>query len=92
MDKPLGKASEKELGKETNSTQMDSANKATLNKRRKKPIKPEGFKEFESLAKGIIEADGASYYQWLHEQHQEIILNFNVKNHEQVTEVAKKGE
>ena len=48
--------------------------------RLKKPIKPTGFKEFEALTKEIVEASDGYYYERLHKQHQEIILNFNVLN------------
>gem|GEM_PF-1910265 len=75
----------------TKESDESSSSKAS-SKRRRRPVKPEGFKEFEELAKGIIEADGSSYYEWLHERHQEIILNFNVSNQKQITNVAKKGE
>ncbi|TFJ91556.1 hypothetical protein [Lentibacillus salicampi] len=70
----------------------ETSKKASSSKRSRRPVKPEGFKEFETLAKGIIEADGSSYYEWLHERHQDIILNFNVSNQKQITNVAKKGE
>ncbi|WP_449354687.1 hypothetical protein ACUL41_17870 [Virgibacillus natechei] len=66
--------------------------KESSSKKRRKPVKPDGFKEFEELAKEIIEADGSSYYAWLHERHQEIILNFNVSNQKKITDVVKKGE
>ncbi|HLR42810.1 MAG TPA: hypothetical protein VK067_06130 [Pseudogracilibacillus sp.] len=59
--------------------------------KKKKPAKPTGFKEFETLAKEIVEANDGSYYEWLHKQHQEIILNFNVHNRKQITEVAKQS-
>ncbi|WP_010529063.1 hypothetical protein [Lentibacillus jeotgali] len=70
----------------------ETSKKASSSKRSRRPVRPEGFKEFEALAKGIIEADGSSYYEWLHERHQDIILNFNVSNQKQITNVAKKGE
>jgi len=59
--------------------------------KKKKPAKPTGFKEFETLAKEIVEANDGSYYEWLHKQHQEIILNFNGHNRKQITEVAKQS-
>lgn len=68
----------------------DSQRKASRSKK-KKPAKPTGFKEFEALAKEIVEANGESYYEWLHKQHQEIILNFNVHNRKQITDVAKQS-
>ncbi|WP_088051867.1 hypothetical protein [Virgibacillus dakarensis] len=70
----------------------EAPKKESSSKKRRRPVKPEGFKEFEELAKEIIEADGSSYYEWLHERHQEIILNFNVSNQKQIKDVAKKGE
>ena len=75
--------------KEKEKLSPDSQKKASQSKK-KKPAKPTGFKEFEALAKEIVEANGGSYYEWLHKQHQEIILNFNVHNRKQITEVAKK--
>ncbi|WP_449355672.1 hypothetical protein ACUL41_08035 [Virgibacillus natechei] len=95
----FGKAMEenqnKDVKKEDKAAINDSftaQKKKSSSKKRRKPIKPDGFKEFEALAKEIIEADGASYYEWLHEKHQGIILNFNVSNQKQITDVAKKGE
>lgn len=58
---------------------------------KKKLSKPVGFKEFEALAKEILEANDGSYYEWLHKQHQDIILNFNVHNQKQITEVANQS-
>src|SRR5699024_7767018 len=64
-----------------------NASKKPSRSKKKKPAKPTGFKEFETLAKEIVEANDGSYYEWLHKQHQEIILNFNVHNRKQITEV-----
>ncbi|WP_040912215.1 hypothetical protein, partial [Lentibacillus jeotgali] len=93
--KAIDKIQDKDVKQEEKAAIKDSAEssrKASSSKRRRRPVKPEGFKEFETLAKGIIEADGSSYYEWLHERHQDIILNFNVSNQKQITNVAKKGE
>ncbi|WP_174615258.1 hypothetical protein [Virgibacillus ihumii] len=78
---------------QNHSFQNEGATKKPAMKRRKKPAKPEGFKEYESLAKSIIEANGRSYYEWLHQRHQEIILEVSVKNQKQVTKaLTNKGE
>lgn len=77
-------------GNEDKKNKPDVPNKASKPKK-KKPAKPAGFKEFEALAMEIVEANGGSYYEWLHKQHQEIILNFNVHNQKQITEVAKQS-
>ncbi|QKY71338.1 hypothetical protein [Lentibacillus sp. CBA3610] len=93
--KAMDKHQDKDVKQDDKTATKDSAEpskKESSSKRRRRPVKPEGFKEFETLAKGIIEADGSSYYEWLHEQHQDIILNFNVSNQKQITNVAKKGE
>ncbi|ASK61370.1 hypothetical protein CFK37_03875 [Virgibacillus phasianinus] len=90
---PFGKMTEKDTKEESKKTNTPDTSKKPSTKKNRKPSKPEGFKEFESLAKGIIESDGNSYFEWLHEKHQEIILEFNVQYRKQVTEVAnKKGE
>lgn len=93
--KAMDQNQSKDVKKEDKPITKDSAEslkKTSSSKRKNRPVKPEGFKEFETLAKGIIEADGSSYYEWLHKRHQEIILNFNVSNQKQITNVAKKGE
>ncbi|HLS08113.1 hypothetical protein [Lentibacillus sp.] len=93
--KAMDKNQDKDVKQDDKTVAKDSTEtlkKESSSKRKRKPVKPEGFKEFEALAKGIIEADGSSYYEWLHERHQDIILNFNVSNQKQITNVAKKGE
>ncbi|UOQ83993.1 MULTISPECIES: hypothetical protein [Bacillaceae] len=77
-------------GNQEKKNKPDVPNKASRSKK-KKLAKPAGFKEFEALAMEIVEANGGSYYEWLHKQHQEIILNFNVHNQKQITEVAKQS-
>lgn len=77
-------------GKEEKKHTPDAPKKPARTKKQK-PAKPMDFKEFEILAKEIVEANGESYYEWLHKQHQEIILNFNVHNRKQITEVAKQS-
>ncbi|MGJ9459949.1 hypothetical protein [Oceanobacillus sp. CF4.6] len=77
-------------GKEETKHSPDAPKKVSRSKRRQ-PSKPAGFKKFEALAKEIVEGNGGSYYEWLHKQHQEIILNFNVHNQKQITEVAKQS-
>jgi len=69
----------------------DVPKKKASQSKKKKQAKPAGFKEFEALAKEIVEANEGSYYEWLHKQHQDIILNFNVHNQKQITEVAKQS-
>ncbi|ALX47637.1 hypothetical protein [Lentibacillus amyloliquefaciens] len=93
--KAMDKNQDKDVKQDDKTTTKDAAEttkKESSSKRNRRPVKPEGFKKFEALAKGIIEADGSSYYAWLHERHQDIILNFNVSNQKQITNVAKKGE
>jgi len=72
--------------------QSMAASKKPARPKKKKPAKPAGFKEFETLAKEILEANDGSYYEWLHKQHQEIILNFNVQYQKQITDVANQSE
>ena len=83
---------EKEQAKtlEANKKQSTSLSKKST-RPKKKLTKPVGFKEFETLAKEILEANEGSYYEWLHKQHQDIILNFNVHNQKQITEVANQS-
>jgi len=71
--------------------QSMAASKKPARPKKKKPTKPTGFKEFETLAKEILEANDGSYYEWLHKQHQDIILNFNVQYQKQITEVANQS-
>jgi hypothetical protein len=68
--------------------------KKTKPKRKNKrgQAKPVGFKEFETLAKEILEGEGVSYFEWLHKKHQEIILNFNLSNQKEIAELAKEEE
>jgi len=84
---------EKQRSKEIDprQTQPSTTSKKPTSSKKKKLIKPTGFKEFETLAKEILEANDGSYYEWLHKQHQDIILNFNVHNHKQITEVANQS-
>ena len=75
---------------EATKKQPSTSSKKPTNSK-KKPAKPAGFKEFETLAKEILEANDGSYYEWLHKQHQDIILNFNVQYQKQITEVANQS-
>lgn len=61
-------------------------------KRKKKNTRPPQFREFEKLAKSILEGKGVSYYEWLHKKHQEVINNFNVENMNKITQIAKEGD
>jgi len=65
-----------------------------MSKRSKKSnSKPKGFQEFEALAKNILESEKTSYYEWLHEKHQEIILDFSLSNKNQIADLAtREGE
>lgn len=76
---------------EVNKKQSTTLSKKSTGPKKKKLTKPAGFKEFEILAKEILEANEGSYYEWLHKQHQDIILNFNVHNQKQITEVANQS-
>jgi len=76
---------------EVSRKQSSTSSKKPERPQKKKPTKPTGFKEFETLAKEILEANDGSYYEWLHKQHQDIILNFNVHNQKQITEVANQS-
>lgn len=73
----------------TNRKNTTVASQKTERSKRRKRAKPNGFKEFEVLAKEIVEANDGSYYEWLHQQHQEIILDFNINNKKRISEVAK---
>lgn len=56
----------------------DNVKKKPTRRKRKAHVKPDGFQEFEELAKEILEGEGISYFYWLHEKHQEIILDFTL--------------
>lgn len=73
----------------TNKKNTTTASQKTSRSKGRKRAKPTGFKEFEVLAKEIVEANDGSYYEWLHQQHQEIILDFNINNKKRISEVAK---
>lgn len=53
----------------------------------KKDIKPSGFGETEKLAKNLMNAKGDSYFQWLHNQHKDIILNFTLENQDKMKDI-----
>ncbi|GLY11985.1 hypothetical protein Bbad01_32010 [Bacillus badius] len=59
------------------------------NKKRSGANKPEGFNEFEALAKEILTGQGISYFDWLHKKHQEVVLNFNLSNKDEIAMLAK---
>lgn len=52
-------------------------------------VKPDGFQEFEQLAKNIMDGQGVSYFEWVHQKHQEVVLNFNLTNKDEIAELAK---
>lgn len=60
--------------------------------RKRSNAKPNGFQEFEQLAKNIIEGQGDSYFEWLHKKHQDVVLEFNLSNKKEIAELAKEGE
>lgn len=75
-------------------SEATSKTKAAKPKRKKKRlnVRPEGFQEFEALAKGILEGQDASYYEWLHKKHQEVVLHFNLSNKDFIAEMAREVE
>ncbi len=62
-----------------------------MKKRKVTNSKPSQFREFEKLAKSILEGKGISYFEWLHEKHQELINDFNVENMKKISELAREG-
>lgn len=54
--------------------------------------RPPQFKEFEKLAKSILEGKRISYFVWLHEKHQELVNEFNVENMKKISELAREGD
>lgn len=69
-------------------SQNSEKNKTTRRKKRVH-VKPDGFQEFEKLAKEILEGEGISYFYWLHEKHKELILDFTISNKKEIAELAK---
>lgn len=62
-------------------------------KRKKRSnAKPVGFQEFEQLAKDILDGQDKSYFEWLHEKHQEVVLTFNLKKKEEIAILAQEEE
>lgn len=81
------------MNTEESSVQNEPTGKriTTKPKRKKKRsnVKPEGFQEFEALAKGILEGQDLSYFEWLHKKHQEVVLHFNLSNKDFIAEMAR---
>ncbi len=77
---------------EKQETVQQQAKSRPKRKSKRTVTKPQGYKEFETLAKEILEAEGVSYFEWLHEKHQEIILNFNLSNQKEIAELAREEE
>ncbi|MEK5500977.1 hypothetical protein [Bacillus sp. FSL M8-0168] len=46
----------------------------------KKSSRPANFKEFENGAKSILKARGIDYYDWLHEQHTNLVNSVVLNN------------
>lgn len=67
----------------------NSEKKKSTRRKKKVHAKPDGFQEFEELAKEILEGQGISYFYLLHEKHQEIILDFTLSNKKEIAELAK---
>lgn len=64
----------------------------TQSERKRQKAKPESYVEMESLVKEIFEAQGLSYFEWLHQQHQACVLDFNLKNKGSIASLAKDKE
>ncbi|MFS0646127.1 hypothetical protein [Siminovitchia sp. 179-K 8D1 HS] len=80
------------MNTEERSVQNEPTGKNTTKPKRKKKrsnVKPEGFHEFEALAKGILEGQDVSYFEWLHKKHQEVVLHFNLSNKDFIAEMAR---
>ncbi|MED4701705.1 hypothetical protein P9436_21955 [Lysinibacillus capsici] len=61
-------------------------------RKRQSKVKPEGFADMEALVKEIFEAQGKSYFDWLHQQHQALILEFNLENKGIIASLVKEKE
>lgn len=80
------------MQKQENNSQVLEKPKKAKRKPRKSNAKPSGFREFEMLAKEILEGEDISYFEWLHKQHQEIILDFNLSNKKEIASLAREDE
>nr|WP_249312992.1 hypothetical protein [Lederbergia citrea] len=84
------------MNNEERSIQNESTGKKItakpISKKKRSNVKPEGFQEFEALAKGILEGQDLSYFEWLHKKHQEVVLHFNLSNKDFIAEMVKKVE
>ena len=54
--------------------------KVSKPKRKPKSSRPANFKEFENGAKSILKARGIDYYDWLHEQHTNLVNSVVLNN------------
>lgn len=74
--------------------QQEKTTAATPKRKRAKRnnTKPAGFQEFEQLAKDILDGQEKSYFRWLHEKHQEVVLTFNLKKKEEIAILAQEEE
>lgn len=59
------------------------------NRRRKVDPKPEGFQEMEKLVRDIFDGQSQSYHKWLHAMHQQVVLEFNLKNQASIANLAR---
>ncbi|WP_153061592.1 hypothetical protein [Metasolibacillus fluoroglycofenilyticus] len=77
---------------QANSIRTNSAKSSTAKNRSKSAQrqKPNGYAEMESLVKEICDGHGLSYFQWLHEQHQAFVIDFNLKNKGSIASLAKR--
>lgn len=61
-------------------------------KAKRSSTKPAGFQELEELTKDILDGQGKSYFEWLHEKHQEVVLKFNLLKKEEIAILAQEEE
>jgi len=61
-------------------------------KRKRINTRPKDFKDFEVLAKTILENKEMSYFEWLHEQHEKLVLDFTVANQKEIAELVRKDD
>lgn len=53
-------------------------------------VKPDGFQDVDALVKDIFEGRDKSYYEWLHQKHLEVVIEFNLSNKESIASLAMK--
>lgn len=57
-----------------------------------KTDKPIGYRELEELTKSILEGQNVNYFEWLHQKHQTVVVDFNLSKFDTISELAKVGE